>query len=155
RRKLCLPHGGRRQSHPDDHGAGTTSCRSPEGRAPMSSPPSLRRRWLLGALAFGTTSMWSFGPQAAPPRKDPSQRVRKKLVSLLREPERAREVGAVYRQERPAAAPGLANTVLAEMGPDAGSEATRRYIVARIRRELDDAQVINVDGWILSPTEAQ
>jgi hypothetical protein len=81
--------------------------------------------------------------------------VRKKLVSLLREPERAREVGAVYLQKRTGDPPGLADTVLAEMGPDAGSEATRRYIVACIRQELHDAQVINVDGWIMSPTEAQ
>jgi hypothetical protein len=121
----------------------------------MSGPPSLRRRWLLGAVAFGTTSVWSFGPQAALPRENACERVRKKLVSLLHEPERAREVGTVYLQERPAAPLGLAETVLAETGPVASSDAIRRYIVACIRRELQDGQVINVGGWIMSPTEAQ
>jgi hypothetical protein len=41
------------------------------------------------------------------------------------------------------------------MGPAANKEAVRRYIAARIRRELQDAQVISLDGWIMSPTEAQ
>jgi hypothetical protein len=128
----------------------------------MRAPPFLPRRWLLGAAAFGAISTWSSGLRAAPRSENAGERVRKKLVSLLHEPQRARQVGLVYLQsppERLAPPPGpplgLAETVLAEMGPDAGNEAIRRYIVARIRRELQDGQVISVEGWIMSPTEAQ
>jgi hypothetical protein len=124
----------------------------------MSGSPSLRRRWLLGAFALGTMSMWSSGPQAAPRSENARERVRKKLVSLLHEPERARKVGAVYLRSPSGqfASPlRLTETVLAEMGPDAGNEAIRRYLVARVRRELQEVQVISLDGWIMSPTEAQ
>jgi len=41
------------------------------------------------------------------------------------------------------------------MGPDAGTEAIRRYVVARIRRELQEVQVVSLDGWIMSRTEVQ
>jgi hypothetical protein len=124
----------------------------------MSGPPSVRRRWLLGALTLGTMPMWSSGPQAAPRSENACERVRRKLISLLHEPERAREVGTVYLRSPPGrfAPPlGLAETVLAEMGPDAGTEALRRDIVAHIRRELQDVQVISLDGWIISLTEAR
>jgi len=124
----------------------------------MSGPPSLRRRCLLGVIALGTMSMWSSGPQAALRSENARERVQKKLVSLLHEPVRALKVGTVYLRSPPGrlAPPlGLAETVLAEMGPDAGSEAIRRNIVTRIRRELQDVQVISLDGWIISLTEAR
>ncbi|MGC2203751.1 MAG: hypothetical protein WA633_26850 [Stellaceae bacterium] len=103
-------------------------------------------------------SMWGSGSQADPPSQNARERVRKKLVSLLHEPERARKVGMVYLQSpsgRLAPPLGLAETVLAELGPDASNEAIRQYIVARIRRELQDAQLMSLDGWIMSPIEAQ
>lgn len=124
----------------------------------MSGSPPLRRRWLLGAVVLGTMSMWSSGPPAAPQSENACEFMRKKLVSLLHEPERARKVGRVYLRsppERLAPPLGLAETVLAEMGPDASTEAIRRDVVARIRRELQDVQVISLDGWIISVTEAR
>jgi hypothetical protein len=124
----------------------------------MSGSPSLRRRWFLGAVALGTLSMWSSGPLVALRSENACERMRQKLVSLLHEPERARKVGAVYLRSPPGRfAPPLelAEAVLAEMGPDASNEAIRRDIVARIRRELQEVQVISLDGWIISPTEAR
>jgi hypothetical protein len=124
----------------------------------MSGSPSVRRRWVLGAVGLGTMSMWSSGLLAALRSEIACERVRKKLVSLLHEPERARKVGEVYLQSPPGRlAPPLelAETVLAEMGPDASNEAIRRDISARIRRELQEVQVISLDGWIISPTEAR
>jgi hypothetical protein len=124
----------------------------------MSGSAGLRRRRLLGAVAWAVMSIWGSGSQAAAPSENARERVRKKLVSLLHEPERARKVGLVYLQSpsgRLAPPVGLADAVLAELGPDPADEALRRYIVARIRRELQDARVISLDGWILSPTEAQ
>ena len=124
----------------------------------MSVSLSPRRRWVLGAAAWGTLSMWRAVPLAAPKSENACERVRKKLVALLHEPERVRQVGTAYLQSPPGRlAPPLvlAETVLGEIGPNGGDEAIRQYIVARIRRELDDVQVISLDGWIMSPTEAQ
>jgi hypothetical protein len=124
----------------------------------MSGSPWLRRHLLLGAAALGTMSVWSFVSRGAPPSENASERVRKKLVALLHEPERARKAGAIYLQSPPGrlAPPlALAQTVLDEMGPDAGTEAIRRYVVARIRRELQEVQVVSLDGWIMSRTEVQ
>jgi len=103
-------------------------------------------------------SMRSIVLGAAPRSENARERVRKKLVSLLHDPQRAREVGAVYLQSPPGQrAPPLvlAETVLAETGAAAGIEAIRRYVVARIRRELEEVQVVSLDGWIVSPTEAR
>jgi hypothetical protein len=122
----------------------------------MSGPP-LRRRWVLAA-ALGAMSMWSSGLKSAPRSENARERVRKKLVSLLHEPEYARKLGRVYLRSqpgRPVRPLELAETVLAEMGPRASSEAIRRYLVARIQRELQDAEVLSLDGWIMSPTEAR
>jgi hypothetical protein len=124
----------------------------------MSAPPSLPRRWLLGAVAGGVMALKSAIPHSAPRSEDARERVRRKLVSLLHNPQRARQVGAVYLQsplEQPAAPLALAEAVLAAVGPNAGSEAIRGYVVARIRQELQEVQVISLDGWIMSPTEAQ
>lgn len=124
----------------------------------MSGPESLRRRWLLGAVAWGVMALKSAIPHAAPQSENARERVLKKLVSLLHDAGRARQVGAVYLQSLPGAlAPPLelAETVLGEMGPNAGAEAIRRYVVAHIRRELQEVQVISLDGWIMSPSEGQ
>lgn len=124
----------------------------------MSGLPSLRRRLLLGAAALGTMSVWSSASRGAPLSEGASERVRKKLVALLHERERARKVGAICLQSPPGqfAAPlALAETVLDEMGPDAGTEAIRRYVVGRIRQEFQEVQVVSLDGWIMSPTEVQ
>lgn len=124
----------------------------------MSGSPPLRRRWLFGAMACGVMAMRSAIPLAAPRGEDARERVRKKLVSLLHNQQRARQVGAVYLQSplgQLAPPLALAEAVLAAVGPNAGREAIRRYVVARIRQELQDVQVISLDGWIMSPTEAQ
>lgn len=89
-----------------------------------------RRRWLIGAVALSITSItWSPGPDATARSELLCERARKKLVSLLHEPERARKVGAVYLRSpagRLAPPRKLVETVLAEMGPDAGTEVMPR-----------------------------
>ena len=124
----------------------------------MSASPSLQRRWLLGAAAFAAVSLRSFGLDAAVRCQNHFDCTRKKLLSLLDEPQRARMVGRTYLESsiaRVAPPAGLVETVLAETGPDAGIEAISRYIVQRIRRELENVEVISLDGWIMSSTEAQ
>lgn len=122
----------------------------------MSASQCVRRRWVLAAT-LGAVSLWSSGIKSAPRSENASERMGKKLVSLLHEPERARRLGAVYlrsRRGQRARPLKFAETVLAEMGPHADSEALRGYVVARIRRELQDVEVISLNGWIMSPTEA-
>jgi hypothetical protein len=125
----------------------------------MSNWPSPRRRWFIGVAASSVIALrWNRGTAPAIQTENAFERARKKLVLLLHEPERARKVGSVYlrsaaRQQAPPRE--LVETVLSKLGPDAGDEAMRRFIVARIRGELRDAQVISVDGWIMSPTEAR
>jgi hypothetical protein len=107
---------------------------------------------------LGTTAIWGSGLLAARRPENACERVRKTLISLLHERERARKVGTVYlRSPLGHVAPpqGLAETVLANLGPDADNGAIRRHVMARIRRELQDVRVIALDGWIISPTEAQ
>jgi hypothetical protein len=124
----------------------------------MSTAPSLRRRWLLGAAAFAAVSFRNLGLEAAVGCKSHFECTRKKLLSLLDEPQRVGRVGRAYLESpiahvAPPAA--LVETVLAEMGPDAGIEPIRVYIVECIRRELQNVEVISLDGWIMAPTEAQ
>jgi len=124
----------------------------------MTRTLPLPRRWFLSALALGTTAIWGSGPLDALRSENACERVRKTLISLLHERERARKMGTVYLGSalgRLAPPQGLAETVLADLGPDANNEAIRRDVIARIRRELRDVQVITLDGWIISPTEAQ
>ena len=124
----------------------------------MSGSLPLLRRRLFGAVALSTLSMLSSGSQAAPQPENACERMRKKLVSLLNDPESARKIGTLYLRlptERLAPPLELAETTLAEMGEDAHREAIRHYIAARIRRELRDLQVISLDGWIMSETEAR
>jgi hypothetical protein len=124
----------------------------------MTGSSSLRRRWLLGAAAWGAVSMWGAAPWAAHRPEITREQMRKKLISLLRTPERVRQVGVLYLQSplaRLVPPVALVDTVLADMGPNAGTEAIRRYVVARIRRELQEVRVISLDGWIMSQTEAQ
>jgi hypothetical protein len=123
----------------------------------MSGPLSLQRRWLLGAM-LGIMPMRSSCLLAVPRPENARERVRKTLISLINEPERARKVGTAYLRSplsRRAPPLGLAEAVLREMAPDAGTEAMRRHIVARIRRELQDGEVIDLDGWIMSLSEAR
>jgi hypothetical protein len=124
----------------------------------MRAPLSFGRRWFFSAMAVSTMSRWSGGADAALPYENQCERMRKKLVSLLPEPQRARPIGTLYLRSaigQLAPALGLAKTVLAELGPDAGEEAIRGYIAGRIRGELQNVEVISLNGWILSPTEAR
>jgi hypothetical protein len=124
----------------------------------MSAPPILGRRWFIAAMAFGAASSWRCRAEADRGSGRDGEQVRRKLVSLLHEPERAQRIGMIYLESRPetlAAALALIEVVLAEIGPDARREALRGYILARIRRELEKVEVVSVDGWIMSSTEAQ
>jgi hypothetical protein len=124
----------------------------------MSAPPHLGRRWLLGAVVVSAISPWSGGAQADRRDEPDCERVRRQLVSLLREPEQARRLGTIYLRSplAPRVAPlTLAQSVLAKLGPNAQREAVRDYIADRIRCELETVEVVSVDGWIMSSTEAQ
>ena len=124
----------------------------------MSGMPLLRRRKLLGAVGCVAVAIWSAVPWAASRSENARDRMVQKLLSLLPDWQRARQVGTVYLQsslEQRAPPLALVETVLAAMGPNASSEAIRRYLVARIQQELQEVQVVSVDGWIMSPTEAQ
>jgi hypothetical protein len=124
----------------------------------MSGMPLLRRRKILGALGCVAVAICSAVPWASSRSENAPDRMVQKLVSLLPDQQRARQVGTVYLQSSLGqSAPPLAlvETVLAAMGPNASSKAIRQYLIARIQQELQDVQVVSVDGWIMSPTEAQ
>ena len=124
----------------------------------MSGMPLLRRRKLLGAVGCVAVAIWSAVPWAASRSENARDRMVQKLLSLLPDWQRARQVGTVYLQsslEQRAPPLALVETVLAAMGQNASSEAIRRYLVARIQQELQEVQVVSVDGWIMSATEAQ
>jgi hypothetical protein len=124
----------------------------------VSGSLSLRRRWLFGAAAWGAMSMPRAASWAAPRLESAREDMQRKLISLLHAPERARQVGVVYLQSplgRLLPPIALLETVLADIGPGVSAEVIRRYVIARIRRELQEVRVISLDGWIMSPTEAQ
>jgi hypothetical protein len=123
----------------------------------MKPLSSLSRRSLLWAAGLAALSPGSLDPGPAIGARNTCERMRNRLVSLLHEPARASTVGAVYLQSpvgQRSPPLTLVKTVLAEMGPDAGKESMRLHIAGRIRRELHEARVISLDGWIMSPTEA-
>ncbi|MGH2732357.1 MAG: hypothetical protein ACRDJG_05390 [Actinomycetota bacterium] len=121
-----------------------------------------RRRLLLGALGMGATLLWRpvasrlFSPT---PWGEPSER----LVRLLEHRDSARIVGGEYLRAVPGeATPGLLASLVAdrlEAGRralhTAGDEELRRLLAAGVLADFEEGRTVELDGWVLSKTEAR
>jgi hypothetical protein len=91
------------------------------------------------------------------------ERAEWRLRRLLRHPDSATAVGAVYRRAVPAEAdpPTLTRLLLSSLSLDEARLARRSdawlraLVAARIRNDFTAGHTATIDGWILSRTEAR
>ncbi len=125
--------------------------------------PITRRRFLATVSAFGgfalvvKTRPWramvSFAPVSAAER----------LAGLLTHRDSARVVGSAFLDHAPeeASVSHLVDRISAELPEgrqtvrDASNDELRALLAASVRSDFDEERVVNVDGWVLSPTEAR
>lgn len=125
--------------------------------------PITRRRFMATVSALGGTALvvkirpWralvSFAPVSAGER----------LAGLLTHRDSARVVGNAYLDRVPeeASVSRLVDRISAELPEgrqtvqDASSEELRALLAASVRSDFDEERVVNVYGWVLSPTEAR
>ena len=88
--------------------------------------------------------------------------IKKMLVSIFENPRSAYGIGSVYLDSLPPdarAADRLANAIVCAAGCDTGTmrstEALRKQISIRVRKDFAEGAVVIVAGWVLSETEAQ
>lgn len=114
-----------------------------------------RRRLLLGGAAVAAAAL--LGPRALAITverlrglDDPAQRLR----SLVRHPESAAVLGRAYLAVNPdeASAPRLVALIA---GSTDTADATATSLSDRIRAEFDAGELVRLDGWIVSRTEAR
>lgn len=85
------------------------------------------------------------------------------LIAALRRRESAAVIGTTFLRQHPAEAdPGhLSATITADLRargcdpPRAGQSRVRRAIAEQMRADFARGRVIDVDGWVLSATEAR
>ena len=86
-----------------------------------------------------------------------------RLVGLLTQRDSARVVGRAYLDRVPAesSASGLVDRIAAGLPDgrravrDASDGELRALLAASIRSDFEQGRVVDVDGWVLSPTEAR
>lgn len=121
----------------------------------MSSKSTLSRRRFLKAGSISTLllaipELWSW---AAPPLQQ-EVLTQSELLVILGDPERVCELGRCYRSAVPTERTREAlNAALHEDCP-AGSPA-HRHLQERIREDFATGRTIQLDGWVLSVTEAR
>ena len=98
--------------------------------------------------------------QHCPPTKIST--IKRMLVSIFENPRSAYGIGSVYLDSLPPdarAADRLANAIVCAAGCDTGTmrstEALRKQISIRVRKDFAEGAVVIVAGWVLSETEAQ
>lgn len=120
----------------------------------------MRRRSFLsvlisaGALVAGWPGIGRGGLEAGPVRS---------LLAALRQGDSAAVVGAAFLRQHPAEADAryLGTTVAADLrcrGCDplrASRTRVRRAISEQVREDFAHGRVVEVDGWVLSATEAR
>jgi hypothetical protein len=84
------------------------------------------------------------------------------LLSILEQPASAYTIGLAYLDSLPPdarAADRLANAIVCAAGCDSGTmrstDALRKQISIRVRKDFAEGAVVIVAGWVLSETEAQ
>lgn len=130
----------------------------------MSIGRTLRRRSLFVATIAGA-ALWLLGrlppSWAAGQRNDPAAATRL-LLSLLKDPRKARAIGRAYLKtlpDGPITAEQLAAAILPDHRLDdpglGAAAALGPQVLTRIRRDFSEGAVVVVDGWVLSVTEAR
>jgi hypothetical protein len=123
-----------------------------------------RRRFLAAALGLtGSVAVARARPWSALVRFAPPPPPATRLAELLTHRDSARVVGKAYLERVPAEASAsrLVDQVAAALpaGHRALREASdadlRSLLEARIRADFEDGKVVDVDGWVLAPTEAR
>ena len=122
-----------------------------------------RRRFLATAAAIAGSALvverrpWralvTFAPVSAGER----------LAGLLTHRDSAREVGSAYLDRAPqeASVSGLVDRIAAELPQgrrtvqEASDDELRTLLAASIRLDFEHDRVVQVRGWVLSPTEAR
>ena len=121
-----------------------------------------RRVFLARLLAGAGCLLVARGDSRGPDRGATPEALAARIVSLVPDRRQAAVLGRAYLREAPAEA-SVAGLVAAistgcvpDFGSHAGSEAgLRRALSARIRRDYAERRVVDVRGWLLSPTEAR
>ena len=123
-----------------------------------------RRRFLLAAAGAGGVLLFErLRPWQGLVAREPMDPLGARLVGLLGDPESARTVGVEYVRAVPseASVATLVDTVAARLpgGLRAIRAATddelRALLGARTRRDFADEDLIVLQGWVLSVTEAR
>ena len=119
----------------------------------------ISRRWLFAALAGAAA--WGCS-RAVRARLVCRQDWRQVLTALFANPRGAVAIGsaclkALPPHQRSAGALTVAIAEAAGCDRDAivGGEPLRARLAERVRKEFADGEVLNVEGWLLSPTEAR
>ena len=116
----------------------------------------------INALIAGAAA-WPYSGAALPTNQNQSTAsIKRMLVSIFENPRSAYGIGSVYLDSLPPdarAADRLANAIVCAAGCDTGTmrstEALRKQISIRVRKDFAEGAVVIVAGWVLSETEAQ
>jgi hypothetical protein len=113
----------------------------------------------INALIAGAAA-WPCGGAASPIL--PTTTIKGWLLSILEQPGSAYAIGSAYLGSLPPdtrVGDRLANAIVCSAGCDAGTmrstEALRKQISIRVRKDFAEGAVVIVAGWVLSETEAQ
>jgi hypothetical protein len=125
----------------------------------MTNRARLARRRVLWGLGAGMLAGLPFA--ALPWRGTAAARTETMLLALFNS-RRPRAIGLAYARSLPRdeiSPQRLARAIVARQGDDGLSFASmaslRASVGARIRRDFADGEVVSVDGWLLSVTEAR
>jgi hypothetical protein len=126
----------------------------------MKAPPCDRRRFLAGLVGLGVVSLRPPGARAGPRTEPAAGSTAPALAEVLRHRASAVAVGEAYlrvaRHERePRCLVRLIEVRCGELVFEARGEALRRCLARRIRQDFAEGQVVEVQGWVLSATEAR
>ncbi|HBY96447.1 MAG TPA: hypothetical protein DEP84_21305 [Chloroflexi bacterium] len=131
----------------------------------MSAEAGIRRRelltialWLGLATRLRPSVQWS-APAARPQLDSLSASV----AGLLKYKESARIVGRTYLQNVPQEADAQTLVNLLSLGPvhnnsesrNATTNTLRELLQLRMRQDFEEGQIVKLQGWILSVTEAR
>ena len=126
---------------------------------PCHSPS---RRQLLGLLVSGVAAcLWSSTGRIDHSGADDLERARQLLISLFSDRRRVHAIAAAYlgtlARERASPA-ALTRAILGQMSISSAAAMTvpaiRRIIAARIQLDFLHDDIVCIDGWMLSKTEA-
>ena len=131
----------------------TEVCIVGAGAAGITLAPEFVNSGVRVALLTGAAA-WPCGATAQAMSLDRS--LRQSLLALFEEPWRLQALGEACLKALPAGQ-NSPERLEAEIAAAVGAEASalRRRLAARVRRDLADGAIVNVDGWRLSSTETR